>query len=223
MSSRILNLVGTAALCVAGNAWAGIITQNATGTSATIGTGFFEGQSVTTPTGGPWDDLGFNFVQCGNPSGTSCLAGTSSPYALGDLYLLTQIYDGLPSGLSSSTPGFVAEATTITGGVWTFASSVTLNPSTQYFFYMDTAFSGVEDVYSNSDPYAGGQAYGANTGNGPTYGSDDSPLVGVDQVFSLTGDSTGSTVPEPGLGALTGLVLAGLVGALTLRRRACKA
>lgn len=223
MSSRMLNLAGVVALCVSGNAWAAIITQNTTGTSATIGTGFFDGQSVTTPTGGPWDDIGFNFVQCGNPSGTSCLAGINSPYALGDLYLLTQVYDGLPSGLSSSTPGFVAEATTIVGGVWTFASSVTLNPSTQYFFYMDTAFSGAENLYSIGNPYPGGQAYGANTGNGPTYGPDDSPLANVDYVFALTGTAASSTVPEPGTGALTGLVLAGLAGAQTLRLRARKA
>ena len=134
---------GVVALGASGNASATVITQNTTGTSATILSGFYDGQSVTTPAGGPWNSIGFNFVQCGNPSGTSCLAGTNSPYALGNLYLLTQVYDGLPSGLSSATPGFVAEATTIVGGVWTFASSVTLTPSTQDFFYMDTAFTGV--------------------------------------------------------------------------------
>jgi hypothetical protein len=222
MSGKMLNLAWVVALCVSGHAWAGTITQNTTGTTATTNTGFSDGQSVTTPTGGPWDDIGFNFVQCGNPSGTSCLAGTNSPYALGDLYLLTQMYDGLPSGLSGSTPGFVAEATTITGGVWTFAPGVTLNPSTQYFFYMDTAFSGVEILYSTGNPYSGGQAYEANSGNGPTYGADDSILANTDHVFALTGNPA-STVPEPGTGALTGLVLAGLAGAQTLRRRARKA
>jgi len=218
----MLNLAGVLALCVSGDAWAGIITQNTIGTSATIGTGFVDGQSVTTPTGGPWNGIGFNFEQCGNPSGTSCLAGTNSPFALGDLFLLTQVYDGLPSGLSGSTPGFVAEATTIVGGVWTFAPSVTLNPSTQYFFYMDTAFNGPEVIYSNGNPYAGGQYYEANSGNGPTYGPDDSLLAGSDHVFALTGTAA-TTVPEPGTGVLMGLALAGLAGAQTLRRRARKA
>jgi hypothetical protein len=142
---------------------------------------------------------------------------------VGNLYLLTQVYDGLPSGLSSSTPGFVAEATTISGGVWTFASSVTLNPSTQYFFYMDTAFTGVETLYSFADPYPGGQAYGANTGNGPTYGADDSPLATVDYVFALTGTAAPSTVPEPGTLTLAGLALAGLTCVQSLRPSARKA
>jgi hypothetical protein len=219
----MLNFAGVIALCVSGNAWGGIITQNTTGTVATVGSGFSDGQSITTPTGGPWDDIGFNFVQCANPSGVSCLAGTNTPYALGDLFLLTQVYDGLPSALSSSTPGFIAEATTIVGGVWTFAPSVTLNSSTQYFFYMDTPFSGVEILYSNGNPYPGGQSYEANSGNGPTYGPDDSAIASEDHVFAVTGTAATSAVPEPGTGVLTGLVLAGLASIQTLRRRARKA
>ena len=88
---------------------------------------------------------------------------------------------------------------------------------------MDTAFSGAEILFSIGNPYPGGQAYGANAGNGPTYGPDDSALATVDYVFALTGASASSTVPEPGTGALIGLVLAGLAGAQTLRRRARKA
>ena len=216
MLGRLLYLAGVMALCVSGNAWAGIITQNTSGTEATVLSGFFDGQSVTTPTGGPWDDIGFNFEQCLTPSGTSCLSTTNVPFALGGVYLLTQIYDGLPSGLSSATPGFMAYTNTIAGGVWTFAPSVTLNPSTQYFFYMDTAFNGPEVVYSEANPYAGGQYFEANSGNGPTYGPDDSIVAGLDHVFAVTGNSV-SSVPEPGTGALMALVLAGLVGAQTLR------
>jgi len=223
MSGRLIYLAGVMALCVSGSAWADVITQNTSGTQATILSGFSDGQSVTTPIGGPWDNLGFNFVQCVDPSGTSCLSTTTNtPFALGGLFLLTQKYDGLPSGLSSATPGFIADTSTIVGGVWTFASSVTLNPSSQYFFYMNTAFNGPEIVYSNANPYAGGQSFEANSGNGPTYGPDDSVIASEDHVFALTGDPVGS-VPEPGMGALLALVLASLVGAQTLRRRARKA
>jgi hypothetical protein len=220
MSGRLLYLAGVVALCVSGNARAGVITQNTSGTLATIGSGFSDGQSITTPSGGPWNDIGFNFEQCLDPDGTSCLSTTNAPYALGALYLLSQIYDGLPSALSSSTPGFIASTTTIVDGVWTFAPGVTLNPSTQYFFYMAAEFDGVEIVYSDSNPYAGGQTFEANSGNGPTYGPDDSILADSDHVFAVTGNSVSSTVPEPGAGALMALALAGLAGAQTLRRRA---
>jgi hypothetical protein len=223
MYGRVLCLAGVIVWCVSGNAWADIVTQNTSGSAATVLTGFFNGQSVTTPAGPSWDDIGFNFAQCVDPSGTSCLSTANTPFALGGLYLLTQIYDGAPAGLSSATPGFVAQTTTIVGGVWTFAPSVILNPSTQYFFYMNTAFDGPEAVYSTANPYADGQAFEANSGNGPTYGPDDSVLANVDNVFAVTGNPVGSMTPEPGAGGVMVLALTWLVGAQTWRRRARKA
>jgi hypothetical protein len=195
-----------------------IIQQNTVGTEATVLTGFSDGQSVTTPTGGPWNDIGFNFAQCAEPSGTSCLSTVNPPFALGGLYLLTQIYDGTPAGLSTATPGFIARTTTINGGVWAFDPGVTLNSSTQYFFYMDTAFNGPEVVFSSANPYAGGQFFEANSGNGPTYGADDSIIANLDHVFALTGTPVNS-VPEPGTAALVVFGVAGLAGAKTFRRR----
>jgi hypothetical protein len=162
VSVLLLGLTATASA-------ASVITQNTSGSQATVLSGFYAAQSVTTPTGGPWNTIGFSFEQCATPSGTSCLSTTTnSPFALGGLYLLSQIYDGLPSALSSATPGFIGFTSTITGGVWTFASSLTLNPSTQYFFYMDTAFNGPEILYSTANPYAGGLATGTDPASPPS-------------------------------------------------------
>jgi hypothetical protein len=218
VSGRLIYLAGFVALFVSGNAWADIITQNTSGTQATVLSGFFDGQSVTTPAGGPWNNIQFNFEQCVTPSGTSCLSNANTPFALGGLYLLSQIYDGTPAGLSNATPGFIAFTNTITSGVWDFAPGVTLNPGTQYFFYMDTAFNGLEVVYSNANPYPGGQSFEANSGNGPAYGPDDAIIANQDHVFTLAGNPVNS-VPEPATTAFTVFGIAGLVAAQTLRRR----
>jgi len=211
MLGRLICLVGIMALFVSENAVADILAQNTSFTNATIGVGFSDGQSVTTPAGGPWHNIQFNFEQCATPSGTSCLStSTNTPFALGNLFLLSQIYDGLPSALNNATPGFIAEATTITGGVWIFASNVTLSPGTQYFFYMDTAFNGPEILYSTANPYAGGQTFEANSGNGTTYGPDDPILANVDHAFTLAGTPT--TSPEPDTTLLLGSGLAGVAG-----------
>jgi hypothetical protein len=78
---------------------------------------------------------------------------------------------------------------------------------------MDTAFNGPEILYSTANPYAGGQAFEANSGNGPAYGPDDAVLANVDHVFTLTGNPVNS-VPEPETYAmlLAGLGLMGCVG-----------
>ncbi|MBZ5673212.1 MAG: PEP-CTERM sorting domain-containing protein [Acidobacteriia bacterium] len=178
---------------------ASIITQNTSATNVTGGSGFFIGQSVTTPGGGPWDNIGFNYVD-----------NNSNPFALGGLYLLTQTYTGLPSGLSNATPGFVASTSTISGGVWTFASGVTLSASTQYFFYMDTAFNGSEILFSYPGTYAGGVASQADNFL-PNY----SDNRAVDMTFTLAGTQF-TAVPEP---ATASLMLAAIGLAAAFRRR----
>jgi hypothetical protein len=74
---------------------------------------------------------------------------------------------------------------------------------------MDTALDGPELVYSTANPYTGGQAFEANSGNGPSYGPDDAPLAYLDHVFAVTGNST-SSIPEPSTWAMTLLGFAGL-------------
>lgn len=85
------------------------------------------GQQVTTPSGGPWNNLIFNFYD----------ATVGDPYASGDLYLLTTSYLGVPSALSTDTPGFLAKATA-SSNLWVFDSLISLNPGTTYYFYMST-------------------------------------------------------------------------------------
>jgi hypothetical protein len=92
------------------------------------------GESFTTPGGAPWDDITFNYYSNDNPVRT--------PSAAGNAFLLTQVYMGTPSALSSSTPGFLAESTGISGGAWIFNPSVVLNPDTEYWLYPNAAVSG---------------------------------------------------------------------------------
>ena len=61
------------------------------------------GQSVTTPTGGPWGNISCNFIN----------GIDGSAYARGGLYVLTQSYAGTPAGLSTSTTGYLGFTNTI--------------------------------------------------------------------------------------------------------------
>ena len=156
------------------------------------------GQSVTTASGGPWGSLSFNFID-----------DSSNPYASGNLYVLSQVYAGTPAALSAATPGFIGVAAA-SGGVWTFAPSLILHSSTQYFFYMDSNITSsiALEVPGN---YAGGTAYSAasTTRNyGPTSGDLD---------FQLSGTQT-NPGPVPGSGPLSYLVL-GFGGAAAFRKR----
>ena len=81
------------------------------------------GQSVTTPVGGPWNNLTFNWLD---------LAG--APTAAGTLFLLTQAYVGTPAALGAATPGFLATTASISGGMWIFDPSVTIQGATQDIF-----------------------------------------------------------------------------------------
>jgi hypothetical protein len=70
------------------------------------------GESFTTPSGGPWSGIQFNFYSDVPPT---------APAATGDAFLLTQEYLGTPSAHGSSTPGFLAESTGISGGKYILA------------------------------------------------------------------------------------------------------
>lgn len=188
-----------ALLGLAAPAQAEIITSNDTGTSQSSGADFAAGHSVTTGAGGPWNTISFNFV-----------TSDQLPFAVGTLFLLSQAYAGDQAALSNATPGYIADTATITGGAWDFEDSVTLQASTQYFFYMANFVGGPTLLYSDVNPYAGGTAYQADL----SFDYFAIPLV--DARFTLQGTSLATTdTPEPA----SALVLATALLALRRLRR----
>lgn len=125
--SRFLVLLGMAVTAIPARAQIMQITSGATGGTY----GAYAGLTFTTPAGGPWSNITFNFYA--TPAMGS--APASTPEAVGTAFLLTQVYNGTPSNLSSSAPGYVASSISISGGVYIFPPSVVLNPNTQYWVY----------------------------------------------------------------------------------------
>jgi hypothetical protein len=115
------------ALNAAGQANADVISTH-TAASSTSPTNLAGGLAITTPSGGPWNHLRF-----------SCFSDlpAQTPIAVGHVFLLTQAHNLLPASLSSATPGFVAASMLASGGVWSLAPGVTINPGTAYCFDSD--------------------------------------------------------------------------------------
>jgi len=168
-------------------------------TNVTGSTGFFPGQSVTTPgSGEPWNNITFNWFS--NVSATT-------PTAFGTLFLLNQSYAGTPASLSSAITGFLAQSQSISGGQYIFDPTVVLQPNTQYFFYANQ--SGTV-IGANFTTYLGGSAYGS-------FGLNSSFVNGPnsDASFRLSGTPVATAVPTPAL--LPGLIGMG-VAAFRKRR-----
>jgi hypothetical protein len=162
-------------------------------------------QSVTTPTGDGWDNIVFNYY---DPS--------QNPLAFGTLYLLNQEYLGTPAGLSSlgSGNGLLGTATTTDSQTWQFASGVTLQADTQYWFYTGSTGVAAYNTVSNNgaeNMYDGGMGYIANPGFNAVLNGN------LDVNFNLQGDPAGATVPEPASLTLFGAI--GLAGLAFARRR----
>jgi hypothetical protein len=160
------------------------------------------GQSLTTPIGGPWNNLTFNWFDTGGAPNT----GVPTPIANGTLFLLNQQYLGTPGALSAATPGYISQSQSIAGGMYLFSSSLIVQPNTTYFFYTNQT---VPNNSGDGDVIAG-SAYG-DIGSGGTYVS----FNGIDARFRLQG----SVIPEP-----SGILLAvsGLAAGLWGRRRSTR-
>jgi len=115
---------------------AATINQNTAGVSVNT---FFPGNSLSTPVGGDWNTITFNWFSDA-PGNTATAFGT--------LFLLGQEYLGTPQALSSSAPGFLAQSQSTASGLYTFDPAVTLTASTRYFFYANASgqLSGASDV-----------------------------------------------------------------------------
>lgn len=117
-------------------------------TTGYTGTDNWAGQSVTITGTGTFESIRFCWYHY-NPAGT--------PVAFGTLYLLTQEYLGLPSDLSTSTPGFVARSEGLADGEYVFPARAMMTAGRQYWFYSDTR--GRFTYSFNKDIYAGGDLY----------------------------------------------------------------
>lgn len=180
-------LTGTAAV-----ASATVLSSN---TSAGGGSlpNYYVGQSVTTPSGGPWHNLQFNFY--GDASATT-------PVADGTLWLFSSEYTGTIANVSTSSGGYLASTDSVANNVWQFDSSAWLQPNTQYFFYASSPLS----TYYQGDTYSGGVFY-AQGGLGAAWAAQPS----MDETFKLQG-----TVPEP---AAMGALVVSSLGLLARRRQ----
>ncbi len=165
------------------------------------------GQSITTPNTIPHAQITFNFYGSGSNPFTE-----GDPIAGGEMFLLTQLYQGVADDLSTSTPGFLAVTDSIQadgiGTEWVFDPGLILRPNTSYYFYARNVPS-IGKALTQNNPYPGGAYYQALNGTGTTFG----PSGQNDWHFELEG----TPVPEPSTLCLC--LLLGIGGAFNARKR----
>ena len=165
------------------------------------------GQSLTTGSDGSWTNITFNFYNADSPPDS---------VASGTLYLLSQEYLGQPVNLSTGTTGYISHTSTTqtegSGDEWVF-SGVTLESSTQYWFYATSSQSIV--VNGTDDVSIGGQYYEAN---GPTLAFA-ATAEAEDANFELEGTASSEAIPEPGSMLIGGIAGIGMAWSAVRRRR----
>lgn len=193
---RLTNWIATSALAVLGvfPVCATTITGYTGGTFSAGGNPTYEGQSFLTPSGGPWDDLTFNFFSDSR---------STTPSAAGMLYLFDRRYTAAPAALSTAVVGYLASTNTIIGGKWVFSPTVTIQPGTEYYVYADTP---VPEAGQPFAPVANQESFSAGSATG-NFGS-----VPGDSNFNVSGDAV--TNPEPST-----FVMIFLPATLAVRRR----
>ena len=153
-----------------------------TGAGAT-GSGFGggPGQSLTTPSGGPWTNIRFNFFD----------RFTGAPQAEGKVYVFDAPYMGAPQDLNAATPGLLGVGNS-DGPLYYFPSSLLLLPNQQYFFYCDSRPGGAGGTTVIGDTYAGGTYLNSPNGDG---NFDSAPCC--DAAFHLQGTQAYSLLTGP--------------------------
>ncbi len=143
----------------------------------------FAGQSATTPAGGFFDNIVFNYFDF----------TTNTAIAPGTLYVFATEYTGLPSALSGAA--FLAKSIASAGGYYIFDPALTLAGSTEYYFYNDQ---GARLRLNGFNPYTDG------TGYSWLVSPRDIPFtknINVDYNFQLSGLTVPVPAPAP-LGVL---------------------
>jgi hypothetical protein len=183
-------LLVTAALPSSSSGAAAVVILSNNAGTTTLGGSGYEGHSFTVPADSAYNKLTFSWIS----------SNRVTRLAAGNLFLLTQEYLSTPAGLSSATPGFVAESITVASSAYVFSPSVTINPSTQYWVYMgdDASLAGGGYIFSN--PFAGGKAYEQFSSPFQNYFNNGASL---DFNFVLSGEP----VPEPAAWCLAALGL----------------
>ncbi len=157
-----------------------------------------KGQSFTTLASTAKNNISFNFLTY----------GSGAPFAAGTGFLYSQAYTGTVAQLGSSNPTFLGSAAA-SNGYYNFGSSLSLSPSTQYFFYENAFLSGSGANLAYGGVYAGGSAYTANSSDA-TFGS-----ITESFSFQVNGSPVTNSVPDTG----STLALLGLgLGSLALAR-----
>jgi len=128
-----------------------------TNAAGTVGTWNFAGQSIAIPTGGNIDHVRFAWYH---------RRQDPRPTAFGRVYILDREYLGPPSGLSTSTPGFVGRSEAVAPvssphlqaeGEYVLPEALVLQAGTRYWFYTDSRGDFLNSF--DEDLYAGGTGY----------------------------------------------------------------